>query len=323
MPKKKKRRNKIDIETVNVEGELTSNLTFEEAVQTFITEKRLHGLSHHTIDYYKQKLNQFKRYYIYLGKELEPQKVELSDIKDIMRDMSKNKKQVSTINAFLRAIRAFFNFLDEEGYLIENPVENLKLIKEEKKVIPTFSKEQIKKLLSIPDKKTFAGYRDYVIMLFLFETGIRLRELTEMELDDLNFKDGLAKVHGKNGEERYVPFQETVKREINKYLNIRGKGIGTNALWINHDNKPISRRMVQQALQYYGKRANIKNVRVSPHTFRHTFAKMAVQNGANIFALQSVLGHSDLDMVKRYVNLFSSEVYDLHKKFSPIQKLFE
>lgn len=321
MTKKKKRRGNIQVENVKVEGNEIASLTYEEAVQSFLNEKRLLGLSEETIKSYKQKLKEFKKCLVALEKNTSPQKIQLKDIKEVMR--YKENVATATINSLLRAVRAFFNFLDEEGYLIENPVENLKLIKEEIKVVPAFSREQIQKLISIPDKKTFAGYRDYVIMLFLFETGVRVRELCRMELDDLNFKDGLAKIHGKNGEERFVPFQSTVKKELNKYLNIRGKGIGTNAVWISQDNEPLSSRMVQQALQYYGKKANIKNVRVSPHTFRHTFAKLSVENGANIFALQSVLGHKSLDMVKRYVHLFSKDVSEFHKKFSPIQKLFE
>jgi len=160
-------------------------------------------------------------------------------------------------------------------------------------------------------------------MLFLMETGVRVRELCDIRLNDIDWKDGLVKIRGKNGQERHVPIQETVKREMKKYVTIRGQERSNyDHLWLNQDNEPLSSRQVQQNLNYYGKKAGIKNVRVSPHTFRHTFAKMAVQNGANIFSLQKVLGHSTLEMVRRYVNMFDTDVAKDHQKFGPVQRLF-
>lgn len=225
-----------------------------------------------------------------------------------------------TVNSNFRSVKAFYNFLDEEGVLERNPFKNFKMLKEEKKIVPTFNREQIRKLLKMPNKKTFTGYRDYVIILFLLETGVRIRELCDMTLDDIDWRDNLVKIKGKNGSERYVPFTDVMKRELRSYVELRGM-LNNESLWVTIDNTPLSRRQVQQWLQYYGKLANIKNVRVSPHTFRHTFARMSVENGANIFALQSVLGHSTLEMVRRYVNLFSKDVSKDHAKFSPLKGL--
>ncbi|MCY7585928.1 tyrosine-type recombinase/integrase [Bacillus safensis] len=112
-----------------------------------------------------------------------------------------------------------------------------------------------------------------------------------------------------------------MKRQLRKYVQIRGD-VPNEALFVTIDNTPLTIRQVQNRLRKYGRKANIKNVRCSPHTFRHTFAKMSVQNGADVFALQAVLWHTSLDMVRNYVNLFSSDVMDAHKKFSPVEKLF-
>src|SRR5690606_24923411 len=112
-----------------------------------------------------------------------------------------------------------------------------------------------------------------------------------------------------------------MKRQLRKYLAVRGE-LDTPNLFVTIDNTPLTKRQLQERIAKYGRMAGIKNVRCSPHTFRHTFAKMAVQNGADVFALQAVLGHASLEMVRNYVNLFSSDVFESHKKFSPLEKLF-
>lgn len=97
----------------------------------------------------------------------------------------------------------------------------------------------------------------------------------------------------------------------------------TDYLFITRDNTPLSKKQVQDRIREYGKKAGIKNVRCSPHTFRHTFDKLCVLNGANAFQLQAILGHTSLEVTKVYVNLFSSEVQQGHAKFSPINNLFK
>ena len=111
-----------------------------------------------------------------------------------------------------------------------------------------------------------------------------------------------------------------MKKELRKYLQVRGK-LEHDYLFVNIDNNPIATRAVQERIKKYGRMAGISNVRCSPHIFRHTFAKMSVQNGTDLFSLQSVLGHTTLDMVRHYVNLFSKDVYENHRKFSPLEKL--
>nr|WP_230116389.1 tyrosine-type recombinase/integrase [Bacillus velezensis] len=147
-------------------------------------------------------------------------------------------------------------------------------------------------------------------MLLLIETGVRVRELTDISVKDIRWEDSQILINGKGYKERLVPIQSTVKTRLRKYVQIRGD-VPNGALFVTIDNTPLTTRQVQNRLSKYGRMANIKNVRCSPHTFRHTFAKMSVQNGADVFALQAVLGHSSLDMVRNYVNLFSSDVMDL------------
>lgn len=312
---KKKRKNKIDSQ--DVISEMT-DIGYDEALRLFIQKGRIKRLSDETISYYQLTIKKF----IEIMKEsnVPIQSLSVRNIENyfIAYYLNKGNKE-SSINSKLRGVRAFLNFLYNEGY-IKNQI-NLELINEKKEVIKTFTLEQIKKLFKAPDLETFTGFRDFTIMLLMLETGVRVRELIDIRLNDVKLNDGYVVVNGKNGEQRQLPIQNKVNAQITKYLEVRGE-VNTDYLFVNIYDQPLSKRQVQDRIKEYGKKAGIKDVRVSPHTFRHTFAKLAIKNGADVFTLQKILGHSTLDMVRKYVNYFSDEVADAHKKFSPIEKLF-
>ncbi|MED2979541.1 tyrosine-type recombinase/integrase [Bacillus swezeyi] len=296
---------------------------FETAFNSFIRECKLKNLSKHTVKYYRDELLAFRTMLERQGISTKPGDITLKIIKEnvIVYMMETLNRKETSINTRLRAIRAFFNFLEKDRQIYENPVRELSLLKQKKEVVETFSRDQLKDLLRQPDLGTFTGFRDYTIMLLLIETGVRVRELTDICVKDIRWEDSQIRIDGKGYKERLVPIQATMTRQLRKYVQIRGD-VPNEALFVTIDNTPLTIRQVQNRLRKYGRKANIKNVRCSPHTFRHTFAKMSVQNGADVFALQAVLGHTSLDMVRNYVNLFSSDVMDAHKKFSPVEKLF-
>ncbi|MGO4900295.1 tyrosine-type recombinase/integrase [Bacillus sp. GM2] len=296
---------------------------FETAFNSFIRECKLKNLSKHTVKYYRDELLAFRTMLERQGISTKPGDITLKIIKEnvIVYMMETLNRKETSINTRLRAIRAFFNFLEKDRQIYENPVRELSLLKQKKEVVETFSRDQLKDLLRQPDLGTFTGFRDYTIMLLLIETGVRVRELTDICVKDIRWEDSQIRIDGKGYKERLVPIQATMKCQLRKYVQIRGD-VPNEALFVTIDNTPLTIRQVQNRLRKYGRKANIKNVRCSPHTFRHTFAKMSVQNGADVFALQAVLGHTSLDMVRNYVNLFSSDVMDAHKKFSHVEKLF-
>src|SRR5699024_6446452 len=131
----------------------------------------------------------------------------------------------------------------------------------------------------------------------------------------------LIRIFGKDQNLRYDPFQAHFGRVLRPYLKIR-RDSATDAIFITHDDAPMQGRSVQDMLRKYGKQASITDVRVSPHTFRHTFAKMYIQNEGDPFSLQKILGHSTMEIVRRYVNMFGKELDEAHRKFSPLSKLF-
>lgn len=226
----------------------------------------------------------------------------------------------ATINKYLRGWRALFTWLHAESFVPEHPFNGIGAIKSERRIIETFSKEQVTKLLAAPNRSTFTGYRDYVIILTLLDTGVRVSELAAIKLTDIDWNERTFKVFGKGRKWRILPFSRTLDKALRLYVEMRGI-LDTDVLFVNIDNNPFQVRGIQWALKLYGSEAGIKGVRVSPHTFRHTFSKMYIMNGGDAFSLQKILGHTSLEIVRMYVNLFSTDVAAQHAKFSPLERL--
>ncbi|WP_244908294.1 tyrosine-type recombinase/integrase [Paenibacillus campinasensis] len=195
------------------------------------------------------------------------------------------------------------------------------MVKAEKLMLQTFTKEQVAALLEQPDRKTFTGYRDFTMMTVLLETGMRISELCHLKISDIFFREKEIRItRGKGGRARRVPFQQTCAKIIRRYLDIRGD-LETDALFVNINDESISTRALQDKMKAYGHAANISGVRVSPHTFRHTMAKFYILNGGDPFTLRRILGHATLGMVDYYVELFSSDIKQQHKKYSPVENM--
>ncbi|MGE6630737.1 tyrosine-type recombinase/integrase [Bacillus sp. NPDC077027] len=299
---------------------------FKDAFELFEKDCDLRNLRPFTIKYYRNEISAFLTHLSEQGIDtsiLKPTNVTDEHIKENVILYMRNYKgaRIVSINTRLRALRAFFNFLHREKHIPKNPMANIKMLKDRKRVIPTFTKEQLNKMFRQPDLKTFIGVRDYTIMMMFLETGIRVNELTGLTLADIRWEDNLVCIrNAKSYRERLVPIQKEMKIQLKKYVAIRGY-VESDALFVSIDGTYLTRRGIQNRIEKYGVLAGIKGVRCSCHTFRHTFAKLSVQQGANIFELQAILGHTSMEIVKTYVNLFGTDVRESHKKFSPVKVL--
>lgn len=227
----------------------------------------------------------------------------------------------NTINGRVKALRQFYNYLVAKRYVLSNVANNIQLVKNKNHAIPSLSKEQIHTLLRQPNLSTFTGFRDFTLIQLMLDCGIRLREATELTTSQVDLEQRRLKdVYGKNGRFEDIPLSKPMCRQLSEYLEERGE-VPSTALFVTIDGAPLSRRHFQERLSEYGKKANIRDVRVSPHTLRHTFAKQWVLNGGDPFSLQRILRHSTMDMVKRYVYLWANEVQEQHDKFSPLAKM--
>ena len=306
-----------------VEQTLTTEImTFDKAMKLFTANAERKGLREFTIKYYKRECNDFRNYLARIEHSIIINEVLRHHIDEFIEDMQKRRGlKTVTINTKLRAIRTLFNFLYENKYISENPMYKYPLLKDRKANIPTFSMKQLRQLLNAPDKRTFTGQRDYTFMLLLLDTGIRLNEAAGILLEDVKLSEGQIFIRNtKNHFHRYVPITAKMKEQLRRYMQLRGTS-ETDHLFVTLGETGLTREALQKVVPKYGKQAGVTDVRCSSHTLRHTFAKLSVMNGAGIFELQKILGHSSMEMVRVYVNLFSSEVADRHRDFSPLNNL--
>ena len=230
-----------------------------------------------------------------------------------------------SVQGYVRTIKAFWSWLLNEEYITHNPMAGLKLPRVPRKVINTFSHDQIQKLLGVIDRKQPTGFRNYTMILLLLDTGIRLSELIGLQINDIDFLQSCILVKGKGNKERVVPFGGQVRRTLRRYImHFRAEPDSPriNEVFLSKDGLPLRSRAVQSMLKRLGKKAKLSVIGVNPHRFRHTFAREFLMNGGDIFSLQKILGHSSLEVVKMYVNLMTNDILDQHRKFSPVDNSF-
>lgn len=229
-----------------------------------------------------------------------------------------------TINTYMRSLRAFWSWLESEEIIGDNPFSQLRIPRAPIKVIPTFSEEQIKALLSRVDIASPQGYRNYTIILLLLDTMIRVSELTSCRMEDLNLEGRVIKVWGKGSKERIVPFAKTAQKALWKYISFHRPEPQIprhDMLFLTADGRPMTKNRIQTIIKSYGRKAGIAVVRVSPHTFRHTGAIAFLRNGGDLFTLQRIMGHAGLEVLRGYVNLSQGDLNMVHAKASPLDNL--
>lgn len=312
-----------------------NKIKIKDAVQGYMLRCRSKSLSYRTIEWYEQKLSCFCAY---IDKEAgikDVASVTLWHLRAFVVAVQKGEsgtvtlhprksEEVSdhTVKGYVQVLKGFFNWCMSEELIKENPAFKLENPKVGDYIIPMFQEEQLKALLEACDVKTSLGYRDYTIMFLLLDTGIRLSELCGLTLDDIH-KDYI-KVHGKGNHEREVGMHPETAQHIWKYVNKfrQPHNEKERHLFINRYGKPLTDSGVGQVIADIGKRAGLSGVRVSPHTFRHTFSCMYLDNGGDVYKLSRSLGHSEIGTTEVYLKNFKSRnARKDHDTFSPVASL--
>lgn len=226
----------------------------------------------------------------------------------------------ATIHTYLKNIRAFWNWLEAEGEIETNPFAKIKIPREPRKIMPTFSEVQLESLL----KAAQGSYRDTTMILLMLDAGIRVSEMVNLTLEDVWLDEGLLRVWGKGNKERLVPFGKSLQRILWVYLahhRPQPLGYDDGHLFLTRDGLPLKRQRVGQTLRRLGQRAGISGIRCSPHTLRHTFVTSFLRNNGGPFHLQQALGHATLAMTRHYCNLVDADIKEAHLRASPVDNL--
>ncbi|KEZ47169.1 tyrosine-type recombinase/integrase [Metabacillus indicus] len=292
---------------------IKKKITDDQAYEVFFKACYLRNLRPATIEYYK---NEFKAAKKVINKQLVDW--EQGDLEEFIFN-SKQFLKVTSINTRLRALRSFYNYLIKYKFIQNNPMSNIKLLRDRQKVIETLSDRDIEKLIKVIRKKqSFVSFRDEVIMLVFLDTGVRLSELVGIEIQDV-LENSIIIRNTKNSFERTVYLSELTVEQLRRYIKIRGL-VDTKKLFINQDNGELKPHSIQTRFTKYGKDAEITK-RVSPHTFRHTMARRMIVAGIDAFSLMAILGHQDIAITKKYVNLWGTDIERKHKQFGALKGL--
>ena len=218
-------------------------------------------------------------------------------------DIGINARSVARI---ISGIKSFYDFLVLDGYMQNDPTELLDSPKIGLKLPTVLALDEIEKLMLVIDLSTKEGQRNRAILETLYSCGLRISELTTLKFSDLFFDEGFIKVQGKGSKQRLVPISHTAINEIEKYLiyrkEINVKKGSEDALFLSNRGTAISRIMVFHFIKEYAIQAGIKKT-ISPHTFRHSFATHLLEGGANIRAIQLMLGHEKITTTEIYTHM--------------------
>lgn len=277
------------------------------------------GLADVTITYYKNELKVFRYYLADCNTEAldDLSKISALDVGKFAKYMRNVRNaQTGNINTKLKAIKTFLRVND-----LPKVAEHCSPLPDEKYKVKAFTTEEVNKLLRSCDLNSYIGLRDYTMMLVFADTGLRVKELCNLRVSDFNRADGSTLIsETKNKFSRYAPISDEVRRMVDVLVSLNS---GDEYVFQSLNGRQLSRVAVQRRIQLAGERAGIdKSTRCSPHTFRHYYAKTMIENGANVFELQKLLGHNSLEMVRVYVNLYDRQVYNAHKKYTPTNNLF-
>ncbi|HAX62268.1 MAG TPA: site-specific tyrosine recombinase XerD [Elusimicrobia bacterium] len=286
----------------------------EEYLNSFISYISVEkGLAKNTAIAYKRDLENFFTYLT--DHSLNLPEITEEHITDYLWERKLSKKSATTIFREQEAIKGFYKFLFTEGHIKQNPATQLKSPKLEKYLPDTLTIEEVEKLLEAPDLTKPKGIRDKAILETLYATGMRVSELTELKISDINLDVGFTKCFGKGSKERIVPIGSKAIGTIKNHLATRKKK-DADFLFLNPSGKKISRISIWKIIKKNAKIAGITK-KISPHTLRHSFASHILERGADLRTIQEMLGHSSISTTQIYTHIDKKFLKKQHKKFHP------
>jgi integrase/recombinase XerD len=267
-----------------------------------------------TIDDYREDLTMFFREFpeIKTTDDMKP-----SDISDYMMKEAEKQLSSATILRRLSSTRSFYLFLIDEGICgFELP--HYDPPKRVKKLPVVLSEEQVDRLLEAPDMKKAGGVRDRAMLETMYSSGLRVSELVNLKLENINFVNGVITVYGKGNKQRSVPLGEFAFDYLKRYIDgprRRNVGAKSHYVFLNRSGKPISRVYFFKQVKKYAAKAGIEKP-ISPHTLRHCFATHLLEHGAELRAVQEMLGHANISTTEIYTSVSSKRIMSAYDKYS-------
>ena len=241
------------------------------------------------------------------------------DVEEYANSLIKRGKSPATVTRSVASIKSLYACLINKGYMDQNPAKGVSPAKVERKLPQVLTGKEVELFLEQPECTDLKGYRDRAMLELLYATGIRVSELIELDVDDLNLPGGVLKCYSK-GKERVIPLYPAAIRALSEYItNIRPQlvdSIDETALFVNMNGERMSRQGFWKLIKYYREKAGIQKD-ITPHTLRHSFAAHLLENGADLHSIQEMLGHADISSTQIYSKLINQKLKDVYKKAHP------
>ncbi len=278
------------------------------------------GLSENSVQAYGRDIQKFAEFQIDTGSSLGPIKIKEENVREFIYRTGPEISARSQAR-LISGLRSFFDYLIFEDYRSDNPMDLIESPKLGRKLPDTLSEEDIDRIFGQIDRSTAEGERNRAMLETLYSCGLRVSEMVGLKISDLFFEEGFIRVIGKGNKQRFVPVNDHIIRLIDNYKNlVRSKSVidkdYEDTLFLNRRGRQISRNMVFMILKDLVSKAGLKK-KVSPHTLRHSFATHLLENGADLRAIQQMLGHESITTTEIYMHVDRAHLKKVMEKFHP------
>ncbi|MRM85373.1 site-specific tyrosine recombinase XerD [Riemerella anatipestifer] len=297
-------------------------MDWNERIQDFANALKFEkNLSNNTIDAYTRDIKKLQYFAENKLNDTSALDISYEQIQEYLYQISKNYTNERSQSRWISSIKAFFKFLHEDELRADNPARLLEVPKLGLYLPDTLSFEEIESLIEAIDKTTSLGKRNHTIIETLYGCGLRVSELVELKISNLNFEEEFIIVDGKGGKTRLVPLAQYTAKLIKDYLlevrsEIKINPKHSDILFLNRRGSKLTRVMVFIIIKDLALQANIKK-NISPHTFRHSFATHLLKNGADLRYIQEMLGHSSITTTEIYTHLDNEDLRETIMKYHP------
>lgn len=302
-------------------------MLLEDALKEFLIEGHLRQLSNRTI---RHERNSNRAMFTFVEREYNITQIE--DLKHIHMKgyiqylISLDRKE-TYINGLIKSFRAFFKYCVQEEYISVNPALKISFQKEEIPMILTFTDDEVIRMVNYYKGTKYLTVRNKLIMIILFDTGIRNTELCDIKMEDL--RDNAINIHGKGKKIRYVPITPAIAKWLTKYLIVRESyikdkfGYKEDYLFLSQKGKPLTKETVERVVRDCKIPCEVRDeIRCSPHTCRHYYAQKQLKNGCDMYTVSRLLGHNNVEITKRYLDsMQDADILELGSKTSPLVSL--
>lgn len=278
------------------------------------------NLSKNTVSSYKNDITAFISYLKNKEKD-DPSIISSNDISGFFKTLNELGLSGSSSARYFSSLKGFFLYLLKNKYIIKNPIEKITAPKIAKRLPGVLDVNEIDKILSAPNVNDKLGLRDKAILELFYACGTRVSELIDLKVNDLFFDDEIIRVFGKGSKERLIPIGSSAIKWVGEYLKksrplLMKKFKSENNLFLNSRGSKLSRMGVWKIIDRYVKEAGIEKD-VHPHTFRHSFATHLLEGGADLRAVQEMLGHADISTTQIYTHVDRDYIKQVHKQYHP------